>query len=190
MDLSSFAQLFDQISIHESVLVVNRSDDTKRELILVPRTLTERVIRFFHEGPGGDHQAPKSTSAKFIRSFWWPDLKRDVRLYVACCPVCEKFIRLGRTPRAGLKPMEVGGLGKCLSMDIVGGKDSFPVTPRENKYILTMIDCFLRFAVAVPLADQSASFITSAVLSHYITVYNIPCRRLTDQGKIHVTRIY
>ena len=46
-----------------------------------------------------------------------------------------------------------------------------------------MINCFSRFAVAVPLADQSASLITFAVLSHYITVYGTPLRILTDQAK-------
>ena len=46
-----------------------------------------------------------------------------------------------------------------------------------------MIDCFSRFAVAVPLANQSASSITFAVLSHYITVYGTPRRILTNQGK-------
>ena len=179
--MKSFAQLLDQISLRESVLIVKRSDDPERELILVISSLSERIIRFFHEGPGGAHQAPKATSAKIIRSFWWPDLKRDVRLYVAFCPVCENFIRLSRTPRAGLRPMKVGGRGDCLAMDIVGGKDSFPITPRRNKYI--RIDCFSSFAIAVPLADQSSSSIISAIIGHYITVHGTPRRILTDQGK-------
>ena len=68
-------------------------------------------------------------------------------------------------------------------MDIVGGKDSLPETPRENKYILIINDCFSRFAVAVFLADQSASSIISAVLGHYITIYGTPRRIHTDQGK-------
>ena len=130
--MKSFAQLLDQISLRESVLIVKRSDDPGRELILVPSSLSERVIRFFHEGPGGAHQAPKAILAKIIRYFCWPDLKRAVWLYVAYCPVCEKFIRLSRTPLAGLRPMEVGGRDDCLAMDIVRGKDSFPITPQKN----------------------------------------------------------
>ena len=68
-------------------------------------------------------------------------------------------------------------------MDIVEGKDSLPETPGENKYVLTIIDCFSRFSVVVPLADQSASSIVSAVLGHYFTIYGTPRRILTDQGK-------
>ena len=79
--------------------------------------------------------------------------------------------------------MEVSGRGDCIAIDIVGGKDSCPETYRENTYIFTIVDCFSRFSVTVPLADQSASSIISAVLGHYITIYGTPRRILTDQGK-------
>jgi transposase InsO family protein len=181
--MKTFVQLFNEISVIEEVLVIKRHDDPERALTVVPSSQVDLIIRFYHEGPGGAHQAPKATSAKIIRCFWWPDLKRDVRLYVACCPVCERFLQINRTPRAGLRSMAVGGRGDCLAMDIVGGKDSFPLTPRGNLYILTMIDCFSRYGIAVPLPDQSAEVVISAVLGHYITLYGTPRRILTDQGR-------
>ena len=133
--LKCFAQLLSEMSLHDSVITLRRSDDPQRELIVVPRSLIERVIRFFHEGIGGANQAVKTTAAKIISRFFWPDLKRDVRLYVACCPTCERFLRLGRNPRAGLRPMNVWGRGDFVSMNIVGGKGSLPETPRGNIYI-------------------------------------------------------
>ena len=68
-------------------------------------------------------------------------------------------------------------------MDIVGGMDSLPQTPRGYRYILTLIDCFTRFAVAVPLVDQSAEVVIASVIGHYITVYGTPRRILTGQGR-------
>ena len=79
--------------------------------------------------------------------------------------------------------MDVGGRGDCLAMDIVGGRDSFPLTPRGHRYILTMIDCFTRYAIAVPLVDQSAEVVIAAIIGNYITVYGTPRRILTDQGR-------
>ena len=67
-------------------------------------------------------------------------------------------------------------------MDIVGGMDSLPQTPRGNRYILTLIDCFTRFAVAVSFVDQSAEVVIASVIGHYITVSNTPRRILTDQS--------
>ena len=77
--------------------------------------------------------------------------------------------------------MNVGGRGDCVSMDIVGGKGSLPQTPSSNNYILTIIDCFTRYAVAIPLLDQSASVIISAILGNFITMYGTPRTIFTDQ---------
>ena len=67
--LKSLAQMIDQFSLHEKFIVLRRPDDPVGELIVVPSTLKERIIRFFHEGPGRAHQASKATSAKILRSF-------------------------------------------------------------------------------------------------------------------------
>ena len=79
--------------------------------------------------------------------------------------------------------MAVGGRGDCVSMDIVGGKGSLTETPGGNNYILTIIDCFTRYAIAVPLADQSSSVIISVIIGNLITIYGTPRSILTDQGR-------
>ena len=79
--------------------------------------------------------------------------------------------------------MAIGGRGDCVSMDIVGGKGSLPVTPRGNNYILTIIDCFTRYAIVVPLPDQLSFVIASAIVGNHITVYGTPRSILTDQGR-------
>ena len=79
--------------------------------------------------------------------------------------------------------MAVGGRGDCVSMDIVGGKGSLPETPKGNNYILTIIDCFTRYAIAIPLPNQSSSVIISAIICNLITVYGTPRSILTNQGR-------
>ena len=64
--MKSLAQLFDQISIGKGVLIIRRHDKPERKLEIVPSTQVEHIIWFYHEGPGGAHQAPKKTSAKII----------------------------------------------------------------------------------------------------------------------------
>ena len=60
--------------------------------------------------------------------------------------------------------MNVRGRGDHVSMDIVGVKGSLPETPNGNHYILTIIDCFTRYAVAIFFHNQSASVIIAAIL--------------------------
>ena len=146
-------------------------EDPERVLILVPASLNVQIIRVLHEGVGASHQAVKATAAKVIQRFYWPGLKRDIKLYVAGCESCEKYRRQARTPKAGMRSMEVGGRQDCLAMDIVGGGESLRLTPRANKYILTLVDCFSRYAIAIPIPDQSSETVINAVIGNCITVY-------------------
>ena len=56
-------------------------------------------------------------------------------------------------------------------MQLVGSKCSLTETPRSNNYIYTIIDCFTRNAIAIPITDQSYSVIISAIIVNLITVY-------------------
>ena len=65
-------------------------------------------------------------------------------------------------------------------MEIVGGMDYLPQTPRVNRYILTFIYCFTRFAVAVLVLNKFADIVIASVIGHYITVNGTPRRSLTN----------
>ena len=111
--LKCLAQIREEASLHDGVIALRRADNSERELVLVPSALAKRVIRFFYKGPGGAHQTAKATSANVIQRFYWPGLKCDVRLYVTCCPTCERILHLGRNPRAGLHHMAKGTVSLC-----------------------------------------------------------------------------
>ena len=56
-------------------------------------------------------------------------------------------------------------------------------TEGGNKYILTIIYLFTRWAEAIPLRDQKADTIAHAFLDHWICRHRTPHRILTDQGR-------
>ncbi len=78
--------------------------------------------------------------------------------------------------------MSVGGRNDCV-YNHSRWQGQSPETRRGNNYILTIIDCFTRSALAIPLPDQSSSVIISAIYGNFITVYGTPRTILTDQGK-------
>ena len=96
----------------------------------------------------------------------------------------------GPDVKAGLHSMNVGGRGDILAMDIVGGGESLPLTARANRYILTLIECFTRYAIAIHISDQSSEAVINAVIGNYITVYGTPRRILTDQGKCFESALF
>ena len=67
--------------------------------------------------------------------------------------------------------MEVLGRGDFVAMDIVGGKDSLLETSGGHKYILSIIDCFTRYALSIFIHHQFSSVIISATVGNYNTIY-------------------
>ena len=137
-------------------MILKRVADPERELILVPANLEKRIIRILHERVGKAHQAAMALATRIIIRCYWPRIIRDIKLNVACCTSCEEYLRHSRTTKAELRLIEVGGQRNCLAIDFVGGGEFFPLTPRANKYIITLGDYFLRYALAIPIADQSS----------------------------------
>ena len=81
----------------------------------------------------------------------------------------------GLTERALAEhPLDVVGIdlvGKCLE------------TTAGHKWILTIIDHYTRWPIAIPLPDRKATTIARALYEHLICQYGVPRKILSDQGK-------
>lgn len=86
--------------------------------------------------------------------------------------------------------MNVRGRGDCLALDIVGNGESLLQTARGVKYILTGVNCFTRYAFAVPLNDQSSAAVIHVVIKNYVPVYGTPRRIVKMQSKCFELSIF
>ena len=62
--LKCFAQLLNEMSLHDSVIILRRSDDPQRELIGLPSSLIERVIFSFTNAHEASIKPPRQTRPK------------------------------------------------------------------------------------------------------------------------------
>ena len=79
------------------------------------------------------------------------------------------------------KKVVVGGLNIQLQADLVD-MQKFSRENKGYKYILTVIDCFSRFAHAVPLVDKTGKSITAAFKNHVINDKDTPVKIQVDRG--------
>ena len=148
---------------------------------IVPTSLIGEVIDEAHQGPGTAHEGVKKVLERLVHSYYWPGMKRDVQLQLATCPTCDKFHSPSKRQRAKLNPFPKNDRGDILAIDVFGGKASLPETPRANRYILTMIDLFIKFGVAASMPDQSAQTVADTLLARWVLLFGTPRRLLTDQ---------
>ncbi|KII60313.1 Retrovirus-related Pol polyprotein [Thelohanellus kitauei] len=66
-----------------------------------------------------------------------------------------------------------------VAIDIIG---PMITSSRGNKYILTIMEYFTKFAVAVTLSNIDANSVSNAFINNYIHIFGVPSVLYTDQG--------
>jgi len=107
-------------------------------------------------------------------------MRRLVEEYIQKCGPCQKRKddREFRPPLAEVEmpttPFEV------TSMDIAG---PYPMIPRGNIYLLTLIDNFTKYVEAYPLKDQTAKSCARIDATHIVNRHGSCSKLITDQGR-------
>ena len=118
---------------------------------------------------------------QFLENVWWPKMKDDITNYLNSCEYClrRKGInnrggqRLTGTNLKGTKPFEV------IYIDFV----HMPKPSRfGHKYILTIIDSFSRFFIAVPTHRDRAADAAEGLVQTYCQYGFIPKVVSCDRG--------
>ena len=111
----------------------------------------------------------------------------DVRRWITACIPCEKR-KKGKNIGVGehksvlqSRPFEI------VSIDLVG---PFPKTPEGYCFVLTMIDHFTRYPIAVPIKGKTMEIVASALKTHLFLAFPFwPRKILSDKGSEFVNKI-
>jgi hypothetical protein len=149
--------------------------DHNNPRMVVPTSLKAFILYKHHGLPlrattEGNASSHPFVSASMSTSGMYNDTKRWVR----ACTTCVRR----KTPR----PMKTGVPQTILlrapgdwSVDVQGPL-IFPLTKdgNHNRYLLTMLDCFLHWGIAVPIPDTKASTILWTIFRHILSNHGIP----------------
>jgi transposase InsO family protein len=123
--------------------------------------------------------------------YTWPSCKKDVTVFINACEVCTLYLRKPNyKTRALMGHLRSTNRFDIVALDVVGGKESLPSTYASNRVILTIIDLFTKYVVAVPLPDQQADTITRAFLHNWVLRFGPPLRVHTDQGANFLSNVF
>jgi len=101
---------------------------------------------------------------------WRHRWRSDVELFVRCCEKCSSYHR-NRPPKQGLlQPMIVAEPVSRFSIDFSG---AYP-TSNNNKYILSAICPFTKFAVTEAIPDKIAATVAKVIVIKIILVASHP----------------
>lgn len=140
----------------------------------------KEVMLDFHSSPLGGHQGQKRTLHKIRQYFDWKNINQDVLDFVNKCELCQKIKRYKHTRL----PMKITSTSKVpfekLSVDIVG---PIQTSMLGNNYLLTAQDDLTKWLVAIPIPDQTAETVASALTENILLVFGSPTCILSDCGQ-------
>ena len=170
-----------RLVVREGVLMRRfDSEDGKvcRYQVVLPKSLREQFLELTHSGAAGHLGFKKSAAAVQARAYW-PTWSSDLSLYIKRCNECSRYHR-GTLPRhAEMQTPRSGEPWERVSLDITG---PHPRSSRQNKYILSIVDHFSKWAEAIPLSNHTAPIVARALVVHVISRFGTPLQILTDRG--------
>ena len=158
--------------------------------LFVPYVLRSKLIVNMHECPmTGGHLGIRKSLTKITSRFWWDGMNGDIKKVIKSCVMCQQ--RKANAPQLGREPLYPIAPPPCpfhrIHTDIVG---PLPISNANNKYMLTTIDAFSKWGIAIPIPDQTAITITAKFLNEVLTKFGIPKIVVTDNGKQFLSKIF
>ena len=111
---------------------------------------TEYVLREVHEGICGNHIGAWALVGKVLRQgYYWPTILKDATDLVRKYKICQEHAKISRLPSEPLKLITSPWPFQQWGLDILG---PLPLGKGQCKFIIVVVDYFIKWAEAEPLA--------------------------------------
>ena len=100
-------------------------------------------------------------------------MKRDVNHFVLSCDVCVRALAPNPKHKADLGLFRLCAPMQELGIAITGGA-TFQKASQAFKYILSVIDHFTNWAVAVPMKHQTTETVAQEIFDLLVTRFGLP----------------
>jgi len=108
---------------------------------LTPLILKDEVLNEMHNSILSGHLGRKKTKEKLAQRFYWYEMREDISIWISKCEICASIKPPQKNFKAPLGSMPTGAPWDRLATDILG---PLPLTPRGNRYVLTVTDYFTK----------------------------------------------
>ena len=147
--------------------------------LIVPRHLKSVVLKLCHDTPSAGHRSSQKIFDLIKDKYHWIDMKKNIEEYVKCCATCGITKKLPRHPKAKLTPTATHKKWEILQIDIVG---PFIKSKSGNRFLLTAICTYTKFARAWPLNNTTSETIAKKLVNEHFCIFGLPQTVHSDNG--------
>ena len=125
--------------------------------------------------------------------FFFPGMRRFVNLYTNNCSSCLSKWVSHKSDNRDKDPTytpQWSMFGQCVYLDTVGPLSDCTYRGHTYKHLLTMLDGFSRFLVAVPIKNLQTNTIVKAFLEEFVLRFGCPQQIHSDNGSSFTSDIF
>jgi hypothetical protein len=151
--------------------------------ILPPGPFRRRVFDVMH---GLSHRGVKAMQTLVGARYVWQGLRWDVAQWTKKCLPCQRS-NVTTHIKAPLKEYTPpSGRFAHVNIDLVG-----PMALSNGfMYVLTAVDRFTRWPIAIPIPDKAATTVARAFWSGWVANFGMPTDVLSDRGKEFTNQLW
>jgi len=121
----------------------------------------------------GPHQpGPKLKDRLRRLGYYWPKMIPDTIAYAKRCHACQIYGDFIHQAPGYLRLTTSSWLSEMWGMDMVGPIN--PPSSKENRFILTIIDYFSKWAETIPLKEMKTSDLIKFIKYHVVYRFGVP----------------
>ena len=190
LELIKYYKHLTRLQMHKGILVRQFFDDVGKishYQIFVPKHLRNEVVYRIHNSPTGGHLGIVRTANEFRPRFYFPGFTEFLTDYIENCLSSSTLKKVSkRQLNPPLLPISSKELfpGDKMEIDLVG-----PFQSHIYTYVLSGIDVFSKYLIAIPLTSANAGTIAKALVSIFFQHSYIPTNILSDFGTSFVAKL-
>ena len=162
------------------VLTEKDPKDPSQSRIIVPQTLTKRLLEWYHTNLV--HPGVERLYNTLRQHFTWPRMLADIRAYTRKCGPCQKGKRglkgYGKVPLKDVKTTP----WKDVAVDMSGPWKTYIDGKQVTFFSLTIIDVFTGWVEILPVESKDMGTISDLFEREWLQRYPRPSRVIFDAG--------
>ena len=144
---------------------------------ILPHSIKRQFSELIHCDQCG-YMSTQKCKREVQKRAWWHKWQTGVDLFIRCCEKCSAYHRSNAPNEAYcrqwyLMKLPVGGQLTCV---VISGR------LRTHQYIITAIDPFSKYAIALPLRCKRTQVVARIIVEWLLLIRSLPCEILADNG--------
>lgn len=158
--------------------------------VVVPKNdlLRTDILQWFHDAPIAAHPGAGIMLTAIAERFYWPNLDKDVKDFVASCEPCARS-KHSTLPRAGLlQPLPVPTHPwEQVSMDFVG---PLSASSSGNTMLFVVVDTFSKRVVLTAAKNTEAAQVADMFFDRVIVDHGFPKVIISDRDPRFISELW